>query len=210
MSANLIVRVNTSSNDQSYAGAPGYYVDINVDNDYLIFTNGSDSVKDGEALPSQSQLTQAGTIIDTVDIIVGKYILADISDSELKEIELAGNQNTRYVFCFSFDDETASEPILEIWDDEDLDTVALYSLGEGTPVDSWWKGVVTTDGLPGADWAGIALAGSMDNHFLWLNNENGALSGAKDLYCNLKVVVPANFAYSAVEQPILAVKYTSV
>ena len=90
-----------------------------------------------------------------------------------------------------------------------MDTVDSYALGEGTPANSNVKGVLTTDALPGADWTGSALAGSSDGYFLYLNNENGALTGAKDLYCNLKVIVPANFSNAFAETPVFVVKYTT-
>jgi len=35
------------------------------------------------------------------------------------------------------------------------------SLGEGTPSNSWFRGIVTTDALPGEDWVGSRLAGKI-------------------------------------------------
>lgn len=205
----LKVYVNTSTNDLSRIASPSDFVEINLTNDYFVFSNGSDIVKDGEPIPSEISLTQAGVIIDDVDVTVPHYFLADMSDLLLKEIHNAGNQNKRYVFCFSFDAATASEPMLELWDNSTMDSINLYSLGEGSEEDSWWKGVVTTDALPGVNWVGNPLAGASDGHFLRLNNGNGALIVAKDLYCNLKIIVPANFTQAGVEKPIFAVKYTT-
>lgn len=208
--ANLTIAVNNDTQDQPYETSGVDWIDVDVDNDYLIFSSGSDTVKDGEAIPSESDLNQAGTLTSEISTTtVSKYFLADASDVKIYEIFNAGNQNKRYVFAFSFDGATASEPVLELWDDEDMDTVNLYSLGEGTPTDSWWKGIVTTDGLPGADWAGSALAGASTGHFLELNNGNGVLSGAKVLYCNLKIIIPANPTQSGLEQPAIVVKWTS-
>ena len=211
MSADCTILVNTSSNDNPYSGSPSDFTEVDVDNDYLILSGGSSAVADGEPIPSETQLNQAGPLIQATAVTISKYFLADIDAVELKQIHNMGNLNKRYVMCLSFDDATASEPVLEIWDDEDLDTNNLYSLGEGVAADSWWKGIVTTDALPGADWTGLALSGNSDNHFLWLNNGSGsgALTGAKDLYCQLKVIIPANFQYSAVEEPVIAVKWTS-
>lgn len=211
MSTALTIRVNTSANDAAYSGSPSDFTTVDTDNDYLILSAGSDSVADGEVIPSETERNRAGTVITTSNVIVDKYLLADVGSNILREIQNAGNQDKQYVFCFSFDGETASEPALELWDDSDMDSYDLYSLGEGEATDSWWKGVVTTDDTPGDDWAGLALAGSEDNHFLWLNNGAGAspLDGAKDLYCNLKVVVPASFQYSGAETPVIVVKYTS-
>lgn len=206
----LKIYVNTDTDDDAYGESGMEYTEVNVDNDYLVLSAGSATVADGEPIPSESDLIQAGTLISaSVDVTVAKYLLADVGSNLLREIHNAGNQNKRYVFCFSFDGATASEPVLEIWDDDDLDTTDIYSLGEGTPSNSWWKGVVTTDGLPGADWVGSKLAGSSDGHFLWLNNESGALTIAKDLYCNLKIIIPSGTTNSASETPVLAVKYTT-
>ena len=206
----LKVYVNTSTNDLTRIASPGDFVELNLASDYLIFSNGSDVVKDGEPIPSEIALNQAGVIIDTVDVIVPHYFLADISAVLLKEIHNMGNKDKMYVFCFSFDAATASEPMLELWDDDTMDSIDLYSLGEADEDDSWWRGIVTTDGTaPGADWVGSKLAGASDGHFLRLNRGNGALTVAKDLYCQLKVIVPANFTVASTEHPIFAVKYTS-
>ena len=206
---NLIVAVNCDTQDEVYESSGVDWVDMSLANDKLIFSDGSDAVKDGEAIPSEAEYNQAGTLIDEVsDVTVDKCFLEDVSAGILKEIHNY-KDNKRYVFAFSFDGATASEPVLELWDDENLNSRDLYSLGAGVANDSWWRGITTTDGLPGDDWTGSKLAGNADGHFLWLNNENGALSGAGVLYCNLKIIIPANFQNSGLEQPILAVKYTS-
>jgi len=206
----LIVAVNCDTQDLEYGVSGVDWVDLNLTNDELIFSNGSAVVADGESIPSESELTQAGTVIsDTVDVIVAKYFLADASEGILREIHNAGNQNKRYVFAFDFDGATASEPVLELWDDDNLNTTDLTSLGAGTPANSWWRGVVTTYGAPGASWVGSKLAGDSSGHYLSLNNENGALSGADTLYCNLKIVIPAGTTSSGLEQPVFVVKYTS-
>lgn len=210
----LTIKINKGSSDIGQDESGADYVTINPDTDYLIFCDGSDVVADGEAIPSDTEIIQAGTIIDADDPVeVDKCFIADIGDVKIYEVELFGNVDKQYVFCFSFDASTASEPVLEIWDDEDMDIIELYSLGEDTPSDSWWKGIVTTDGSPGADWANgsnaIELAGASDGHFLWLNNESGALSVAKDLYCNLAIIIPAGFADGGLEQPCICIKYTT-
>jgi hypothetical protein len=208
----MTVLVNCDTQDLSYGTSGVDWVEVDVDNDKIIFSNGSDIVKDGEPIPSETELLYAGVVIDEDNpVIVPKYFLKDISEGIIDEIHNAGNQNKRYVFCFSFDGATTSEPRLELWDDSDLDTVALYSIGEATPTNSWWKGIVTTDGLPGADWIGSALAGDSTGHFLWLNNGGGAspLTVAKDLYVNLKIVVPAGAGESGSDSPVFAVKWTT-
>jgi hypothetical protein len=209
MPITLTVAINHSIDDLPYLSSGVDWIDVSI-SDTLIFSNGSSTVADGEPIPTESQLTQAGIVISpTLDIIVPHYFLLDSSASMLKEVFLAGNQNQRYVFCAYFDGETASEPVLELWDNTDLNTINDYSLGNGDATSSWWRGVVTTDGLPGADWVGSKLAGSSIGHFLQLNNGNDALSGAKALYFNLKVIVPANFQNSGLEKPVFVIKYTT-
>jgi len=211
---NLTIYVNTGADDIERGESGAEFTEVSVANDTLIFSSGSAIVADGESIPSSSELTQAGVLTSEVaDVEVEKYFLADVSAVQLKEIFNAGNLNKRYVFCFAFDDETATEPTLELWDDTDMDSSDLYSLGAGTPADSWWKGLTTTAGLPGVDWANdgatIKLAGGADGNFLWLNDENGALSVADDLYCNLTIVIPTNPNQSGLEQPVIVIKYTS-
>jgi len=209
MSTSLTIYFNTSSQDLPRGSSGVDYLTFDEDNDELIFSNGSTVVADGEPIPSETALNQAGIIISDADQVVPKYFIADNDVNLLKEIHNMGNQNKRYVVCFSFDNTVASEPVLEVWDDDTVDTTDSYSLGAGTPADTWWRGVLTTDSLPGEDWVGTTLAGDTPGHFLWLNNQAGAFIGAKDLYINLKIIVPASFAYSGVESPCLIVKFCS-
>jgi len=211
MATALTIAVNHSTEDSPYNTSGVDWIDVNLDNDTLIFSAGSDVVKDGESIPGDSALNQAGSRINEgVAVIIDKYFLADVDVNLLKEVYNMGNQNKRYVLGFSFDDETTSEPVLEVWDDSTMLTVASVALGAGTPSNSWYKGVVTTDALPGADWAGSALAGASDGHFLQLNNGNGALSVADVLYCNLKIIVPVTVTDSGAFTPVIVCKYTTI
>jgi hypothetical protein len=90
-----------------------------------------------------------------------------------------------------------------------MDTIDLTCLGAGTASSSWFHGITTTDALPGALWTGSRLAGSSDGHFLWLNNEAGALTEAKTLYCNLYMEIPSTQTNGGHEEPIMVVKYAS-
>jgi hypothetical protein len=208
----LKIFVNTQVvNDLPKSTNPSDFVEMNQTNDKFIFSAGSDTVKDGEPIPTPEQLTAAGLLITTSDVEVPHFFLADASSDPtpmLKEIHNAGNQDKRYVFCVAFDAATASEPILELWDDTDLDTILNYCLGAGVANNSFFRGIVTTDALPGVrTWS--RLAGSGVTHFLWLNNENGELTIPKDLYFTLRITVPANFSNAASEVPVFAIKYTS-
>ncbi len=209
MATILTIAVNNSATDLAYGTSGVDWTVIDTGLDYLVFSAGSATVADGQPLPSSSDLNQAGTIIIGSDVDVAVYLLADNSANILKEIDLAGNQNKRYVFAFSFDGATGSEPVLEVWDDSDMDSIDNYSLGTGVASSSWIRGITTTDGLPGDSWTGSRLAGSASGNFLWLNNENGALSGADVLYCQLRIVVPASFPYSSAETPVWVCKYTT-
>jgi hypothetical protein len=187
------------------------WVAMDVDVDYLIMlTNGSASVADGQPVPSTTQLNQAGLVLTGVEQTCSKYFLADDSANLLKQIHNMGSGNKRYVLAFDFDAETASEPVLECWDDTTMLTADDVVLGEGTPSSSWIAGIVTTDALPGVGWSGVRLAGDTAGHFLNLNNGNGALSVADTLYAQLKVIVPAIEVDGGAENPILVVKWTEI
>lgn len=206
----LTVYVNHDTDDLPLGTSGVDWIELSIGNDFLVFSNGTVGVvEDGQPIPSSFQLSQAGVRLESIEKIISLYLLADISDDELKEIHNMGNQNKRYVMAFDFDAATTSEPVLEAWDDSDLDSIDATVLGAGTPSNSWYRAITTTDGLPGTDWVGSNLAGSSDGHFLWLNNENGALASADTLYCNFKVVVPASQTAGGAESPVLVVKYTT-
>jgi hypothetical protein len=188
------------------------WVAMDVDVDYLILlTNGSVNVADGQPIPSTTQLNQAGIVLTGIEQTCSKYFLADDSVNLLKQIHNMGAGNKRYVLAFDFTElTTASEPVLEAWDDVTMLTADDVVLGSGTPSASWIAGIVTTDALPGVGWSGVRLAGDTAGHYLELNNGNGALTGAKTLYAQLKTIIPATEVDGGNEQPILVCKYTSV
>lgn len=205
----LTIYANTGTQDSELGASGVEFTEISPTNDELIFSAGSDVVKDGEPIPTQAQLISAGVVLTGAEQVVPEYFLQDVSEVELKEIFNMGNQNKRYVLAFDFDASTASEPVLEIWDDTDMDSIDDTTLGAGTASLSWWRGITTTDALPGADWVGSRLAGSSSGNFLFLNNENGALTGADTLYCQLKIVIPATASAGGSANPIIAIKWTS-
>jgi hypothetical protein len=207
----LTIYVNTGTSDVALTDSSGEFTEIDVDADSLIFSNGSNTVADGEPIPSESALNSAGILLDGTEQIVPHYFLADNSAGILKEIFNAGNQNKRYTFAFDWDDVSgvASEPVLEIWDDDDLDSIDNISLGAGTASSSWWRGVVTTGALPGADWVGQRLAGSSASNYLLLNDGDGPITGPDTLYCNLKVIAPASQISAGSNECIIAIKYSS-
>jgi hypothetical protein len=207
---NLDIYVNTSTSDNSLLTSGVNFTEIDVDNDKIIFTGGSDSVADGQPSPSNTQLNQAGILLTGSEIVISKYFLNDFSANELKQIHNMGEANKRYVFCFDFDGSTASEPVLELWDDTDMDSIALACLGAGTPSSSWVRGITTTNSLPGDGWTGSRLAGSSNGYFLWLNDEGGPLTVAETLYCQMKMIIPASQVDAGANAPIIAIKYATV
>lgn len=210
--AELTIHVNCDNQDQPLNTSGVDWAEIDVDNDELIFSGGSDSVKDGEPIPSDTQLNNAGLLLiePRIDQTIEKYFLADNDANLLRQIHNMGAGNYRYVMAFDFDDETVSEPVLELWDNTDMDSIDNITLGEGTPSLSWFRGICTTDALPGASWTGYRLAGSSDGHFLLLNNGNGALLSAGTLYCQLKIIIPSTATSGGVGNQIIAIKYATV
>ena len=206
----LTIHINHSSQDSPLLTSGVDWIQLDPDNDNIIMSNGSPAVADGEASPGETALNSAGVVIDNTEQIYPYYFLNDASVALLKEIFLMGEGNNRYVMAFDFDASTVSEPVLEAWDDSDLDTIDSVILGEGTPSYSWLKGITTTDGLPGVDWPGNPLAGSSDGNFLNLNNGNGALTVAKTLYCNLMCKIPASQNDAGATTPVVVVKWTSI
>ena len=217
MSVDLTVRVNYVDSDVNYATTPADYIAMDLTNDYLIWTEGDATVKDLMlAEPTSDQLNTAATNIDPdADATVAKCLLMDYSHdvggAYYTHLIKGMSENKRYVFGFSFDGATASEPQLEAWDDTDHDSTDTHVLGNGTPASSFVKAVCTTASLPGASWAGSALAGA---NVLQLNNGNGALAAlesgetSQELYANLKIVIPAAYASPVAETFCLTVRYT--
>jgi len=91
-----------------------------------------------------------------------------------------------------------------------MNTINAIVLGSGTPSSSFLRGITTTDALPGVDWVGSRLAGSSAGNFLYLNAGNGALSGAKTLYAQIKLIFPSSQTEGGAEVPILICKYTTL
>jgi len=208
----LDIYLNCDTQDQPLNTSGVDWVELDEINDNLIFSGGSSSVADGMPIPSESQLNQAGLLLiePRIEQTIEKYFLANSDANLLRQIHNMGAGNKRYVFACDFSAETVSEPIFEIWDNEDLDSIDNTALGAGTPSSSWYRGICTTDALPGVGWTGSRLAGSSDGYFLFLNSENGALSGADTLYLQLKIVIPSIQINSLLTTPVFAVKYATV
>jgi hypothetical protein len=208
MATVLDVRVNYVDADVTYGITPADYITMDLSNDYLIWSKLLADLMTHE--PSPSELNAAAEIIDPLsDVTVAKCLLMDYSHNVggayYTHLVKGMGENKRYVYCFSFDGATATEPQLEAWDDSNHTTALKNVLGLGTNNDSFIKAVCTTLALPGGGWAGTALAGS---NVLLLNAGNGALTIASDLYANLKIVIPATYATPAAETFVITVRYT--
>lgn len=207
---NLLLSINVDPTQDSPRGTVGVvWQDIALGSDYLVFTQGSPAVANGQPVASSSQLSSAGIVITGSDIVIPYYLLADVSANLFKECKMMGQVNHQYALAFVFDGATTSEPILEAWDDSNLNTINFSCLGAGTASLSWLRGVTTTSGAPGSNWVGSRLAGSADGNYLLLNSGLGALTGATTLYCNLYMTVPGTQTTGGAENPILVCKYTT-
>ena len=204
--------VNIVDADVTYATTPADYGLIDLSLDYLIWTKGDSIVKDLMTHePTSGELSAAAEIIDpSVAVTVSKCLWMNYSHeifgSYYTHLVKGMSENKRFVFCFSFDGATASEPQLEAWDTNAHTTFNNNVLGAGTANNSFVKAICTTAALPGASWVGTSLAGS--SNVVLLNNGSGALAIATDLYANIKTVIPAAYANPAAESFVLTVRYT--
>ena len=205
----LKVYINTDVQDLTLGSSGVDWVEFAELSDKLLFTAGNPEVSDGANIPTASELISAGIELTGSEVILSEYILQDTSEALLKSINNMGNLDKSYVIAFDFDDITASEPVLEVWDDTNINTVDNILLGNGTPSASFIRGITTTISPPGTNWIAGAtkMAGSADGNFLYLNDQNGFLTIASTLYCNLAVVVPASQLTGFGSDPVFAVKW---
>jgi len=223
-SLELYVHTGTvKSPEENFVTTPADYTLVDLVNDYLIWTGVDDTVKDGMTTePSETQLINASPIIDpAVEVIVPVCLLMDYSGIGvdcLKEVKGMGTDHVRYAFLFHFDGATATEPQLEAWDDDTMLTIVNKVLGgsDVTPIENPEDSMVnavctTTDPDPGEDW-GAPLAGDGATYVVKLNQGDGAITeiGGKDLYANIKIKIPTNFANPAIETFSLCVRYTFI
>lgn len=211
MATALTVRVNYVDADVAYGTTPADYIALDLTNDYLIWSKTLADLMTHE--PTASELNAAAEIIDPAsDVTVAKCLLMDYSHdvggAYYTHLIKGMSENKKYVFCFSFDAATATEPQLECWDTSGHTTNNKNVLGAGTAANSMVKGVCTTTSLPGVGWAGAALAGA--SNVLLLNDGNGAIAVASDLYANLKIKIPAAYSTPAAETFVFTVRYTYV
>jgi hypothetical protein len=156
--------------------------------DFVVWRDGQQS--GGDLLSGVSYPT---IIPESGDLEAEKMFLMDNSSGEYEHIVLAGTEdggysggNNRYVCCAWFSGATATIPYLEAYDDNSHATWASKPLGDGTPANSCFKAITTTNAVPGsATWVGTALAGTDSR----ISLDTGALAGVKYLYWNMKQIL---------------------
>ena len=202
--------INHQTNELPIGSSGSDWKEVVAGYDTFIFSNGGVGVVDDADIPTEEELNRSAVQLDAVDpVIVPKYFITDLSADKLYEIFNAGNQEKRYAFGVAFDGATATEPQLEAWDNNSMDSFVDPALGTGVPANSWYKAICTTTSTPSADWTGVALAGSGASNILLLNDGNGALSGAGNLYFNFKIVIPGGYDTPASHNPIFVITYTT-
>ena len=67
---NLTLRVNNSDPDIAYGDTGATFVNVNLTNDYIIWTAGSSDVADGQDEPTETELNQAYSVITDSDLKV--------------------------------------------------------------------------------------------------------------------------------------------
>jgi hypothetical protein len=206
--------INYVNSDVMYVTTPADYIELVLADDYLIWTAGDTVVTDLMTHePIADELNAAASVIDPLAAVtVAKCLLMDkshnVGGAYYTHLVKGMAENKKFVYCFSFDGATATEPQLEAWNNDSHTTLDKNVLGLGTPANSMIKGVCTTTTLPGVGWVGTSLAGG--SNVLLLNDGIGALSGAGALYCNLKIVIPSGYSTPAAETFVLTIRYTYV
>lgn len=207
MATTMTFSVNYVDADVDYATAPNNYIDVSPLEDYLIWSEDLEDLMTHE--PTADELNEHASVIsDSAPVTVAECLLMDsshnIGGTYYTHLVKGMGLNNRYVFAFRFSGATAMIPRLEAWDDSNHATASKHVLGFGVPANSWVKAINTTDTLPGAGWVGTSIAGASN----YVELDSAALTAAKDLYCNCKVVIPQAYATPAAETFVLCVRYT--
>lgn len=179
---------------------------IDLTNDAILFLD--DQQTDGDSrtgtkypviIPGSGSLEAPKTFVD------------DYSAGIFDQAPLAGTTNggqsggdTRYVFAIYFDGATAGIPMLEAWDTSAHATATDAFLGGGTPANSTLLAITTTNAAPGsATWSGTPLAGTSSR----ISLDTAALSAAKNLYFNIKQVIPYTFTPETNSAIVLTLRF---
>ena len=143
---------------------------------------------------------------------IPRQFVNDYSESKWDRVWLAGSDadqggggNYRYAYGAYIDGTTSSVPVLQSWDSTAHSSFNSEILGSGTPANSMIRGIVTTNSVPGASWAGTPLAGEGGANTLEL--DTGPVSESKMVYWNMRVLVPST-ANPFTSSPIMAIYVT--
>jgi hypothetical protein len=213
---NVEILINTEDASLTYKDEPTHYKKLNISNDFLLWGEETVRIHDGaEGIPSEIDLLESATVIDPINSRkVSKCFLFKPDEGlggKLFEVDGMG-MDKPYVFAFSFDGPTASEPQLEAWDDISHQTINFHVLGNGNGENSFISGVTTNVTSPGPSWGGEPIAGS--EYPLLLNDDLGPLedlpsgTDSQELYCNLKISIPPAYSEAGVENFIFSLRYT--
>jgi len=198
---------NTGNASGGTGGASSNWVVIDLANDKLMFLDTQQDDGDSDTGAIYPAIIPASGSIE-----VPKTFINDDSLSILDQVPLAGTTNggqnggdTRYVFAIYFDGPTAGLPYLEAWNDNTHAAADDAFLGGGTPADSTLLAIATTNAAPGsATWSGTPLSGESSRVSL----DTAPLAAAKNLYFNIKQVIPSGFTAQTDSAIVLALRYT--
>lgn len=199
--------VNSGNATGGSGGNGSYWVVFDLNNDKLTFLD--DQQNDGDSL---SGAKYPVIIPSSGSIEAPKTFAEDNSAGIYDQIPLAGTEegqqdggDTRYVFAIYFDGPTATVPYLEAWDSDSHNSAVDPFLGGGTPSDSTLKAIATTNASPGStNWAGTPLCGTSSR----IQLDTGAISTAKNVYFNIKQVIPSTFSPESNSNIVLTLRYT--
>jgi len=205
---------NNTANDGANTGnatggagdASSNWVVVDLTNDTILFLD--DQQTDGD---SNSGTKYPVIIPDAGDLEAPKTFVDDDSESIFDQVPLAGTTggeqsggDTRYVFAIYFDGATAGIPTLEAWDDNTHALADDDFLGGGMPADSTLLAIATTNAVPGsATWAGTPLSGTDSR----IELDTAALSAAKNLYFNIKQLIPSTFTPQSDSDIVLTLRF---
>jgi len=197
---------NTGNASGGAGDASSNWVVIDLANDQILFLDTQQA--DGDA---RTGAKYPVIIPDSGDLEAPKTFVDDYSAGVLDQVPLAGTTSgeqsggdTRYVFAIYFDGATAGIPTLEAWDDDTHAAADDDFLGAGTPADSTLRAIATTNAVPGsATWTGTPLSGTDSRVSL----DTAALATAKNLYFNIKQLIPSTFTPQSDSAIVLTLRY---